>query len=237
VFPREKNQVVELPEVAVEPKEEAKEATSTPSEPQSETTPAPTATPQQAVLPAKADLTVPFLVQAPYANWDPLHEDACEEASLIMVKHFRAGEQGLMPVATGEEEILDLVDYENNHNYGVSITLRQLSTIANDYYGMSTGRVVQNITPEMIKREIAAGRPVIIPAAGKVLPNPNFRNGGPIYHMLVVVGYDGDTFITNDPGTRNGRGFTYTSASLIDSIHDWNSSDILEGSESYLVFD
>src|SRR3990172_1100789 len=42
-------------------------------------------------------LDMPFLVQAPFAVWDPLHEDACEEASLIMVKHFFHKDKNLTP--------------------------------------------------------------------------------------------------------------------------------------------
>jgi len=88
-----------------------------------------------------------------------------------------------------------------------------------------------------IKKEIAAGHPVIVPAAGKVLPNPNFTNGGPNYHMLLIIGYDQTDFITNDPGTRNGKNFRYTYDGLINAIHDWNPNNILDGRKAVLVFD
>ena len=39
-------------------------------------------------LPNESFIKVPFGVQAPNANWDALHEEACEEASLIMMAHF-----------------------------------------------------------------------------------------------------------------------------------------------------
>ena len=39
-------------------------------------------------LPAEINLKVPFVLQAPNALWDALHEDACEEASVIMFNAF-----------------------------------------------------------------------------------------------------------------------------------------------------
>jgi len=54
------------------------------------------------------------------------------------------------------------------------------------------------------------------------LGNPYFRTPGPIYHMLVVKGYDEDEFITNDVGTKRGDGFRYKYDRLISAIHDWD---------------
>lgn len=193
------------------------------------------ASPSPFSLPASANLTVPFQVQAPFANWDALHEDACEETSLLMVKHYLAG----TAIGTQEEadrQIIDLVHYGEQNGYGISITLEELRKIANGYYGLSSGHIEKNVTVEGIKREIAEGRPVIIPAAGKLLPNPHFSNGGPVYHMLVVIGYDEQGFITNDPGIRQGEGFRYTTDKLYEAIHDWNPANILDGEKAYLVF-
>ncbi|MCR4279964.1 MAG: hypothetical protein NUV82_00890, partial [Candidatus Komeilibacteria bacterium] len=39
-------------------------------------------------LPAEYNLDVPFMSQAPHANWDLPYQEACEEASLIMVDYF-----------------------------------------------------------------------------------------------------------------------------------------------------
>lgn len=181
-------------------------------------------------------LNTPFLTQAPFGVWDPLHEDACEEASLIMVKHFLAKDKELTPTS-GDMEILKLIQYEEKNGYGISVSLEKLNQIAREYLGMRTGRVNDKATVEAIKTELAAGRPVIIPAAGKILPNPNFRNGGPNYHMLVVKGYDKKGFITNDPGTKRGEGFHYTFDALYYAMHDWDAANILNGRKAYLVFD
>ncbi|PJA87264.1 MAG: hypothetical protein CO141_00330 [Candidatus Moranbacteria bacterium CG_4_9_14_3_um_filter_42_9] len=184
----------------------------------------------------EAIASVPFLTQAPFAIWDPLHEDACEEASLIMVKHFLDKDQDLTP-ASGDVEIRKIIQYEEKNGYGISISLEQLKKIAKEYLGMPTGRIKYSPTIDDIKKELADGRPVIVPAAGKILPNPNFRNGGPNYHMLVVVGYDKNGFITNDPGTKKGQGFRYAYEGLFNAIHDWDATNILNGQKAYLVFD
>lgn len=188
---------------------------------------------QSNTLPNKVQLTVPFLVQAPRANWDALHEDACEEASLIMARHFSNGSS--VSEDSGDREIKDLVDYETKNGYGLSITVSQLNDIARTYFNMKNGRV-ESASIEKIKAELVAGQPVIIPAAGKLLGNPNFKNGGPVYHMLVITGYQGDEFITNDPGTRHGQGYRYKQNILWNAIHDWNSTNINDGRKNYLVF-
>lgn len=187
-------------------------------------------------IPEKASVKVPFTTQAPGANWDALHEEACEEASLIMYYHFLKNTDIASP-ESAEKEIQDLVAWETNNGYAVDVTVAELSEIASRYYHINSGRVIKNVTINDIKKEIAGGRPVIVPAAGKMLDNPNFRNGGPKYHMLVIKGYDKDGFITNDPGTRKGEYFRYTYDNLYNAIHDWNQDNILNGAKNVLVFD
>jgi hypothetical protein len=187
-------------------------------------------------LPENFSIKVPFTTQAPLANWDNAHEEACEEASLIMVHHF-IDKTTIISKESAEAEIQDLLTYETENSYTVDVTVKELSQIAKDYYSLSRGRIETNPTIEKIKTEIAANRPIIIPAAGKMLGNPNFQNGGPNYHMLVITGYEGDEFIVNDPGTRKGENYRYKQDILFAAIHDWNSTDITEGQKAYLVFD
>lgn len=186
-------------------------------------------------LPTTVHLSVPFISQAPLAQWDALHEDACEEASLLIVSHYynktNFGSSGEV-----DSEIKDLVAFEEANGYGTSITLAELASVAKIKFNL-VGTVAKNkLTVENIKQELAAGNPIIVGAAGKILPNPNFRNGGPNYHMLVIIGYDSTHFITNDPGTRNGKDFLYEYNDLLNAIHDWNPDNILNGEKNYLVF-
>jgi uncharacterized protein YvpB len=183
--------------------------------------------------PTSALIKMSFTTQSPLAVWDATQEDACEEASIIMVAHY-LNKTSVGSKNEAEKEILDLIDYETKNSYGPSITLNELNTIAKSYYNL-TGKVKTDISVEDIKKEITKGNPVIIPAAGKILPNPNFRNGGPNYHMLVIKGYDKNGFITNDPGTRKGENFRYTFDALFNAIHDWDPNNILNGQKAYLT--
>jgi hypothetical protein len=181
-------------------------------------------------------ISVPFLSQAPFQVWDALHEDACEEASFLMVRHFLDSSK-INSLADEDKEIKKMITYEEKNGFGMSITMDELNQIAKDHYKIDSGRVKKDIVINDIKNELINGRPVIVPAAGKVLPNPNFKNGGPNYHMLVVIGFDEQGFITNDPGTRKGQNFRYTFQGLFSAIHDWDPKNILNGQKAYLIFE
>jgi len=151
-----------------------------------------------------------------------------------MVKYSLDGKKIITP-KEGDGEIKKLVAYQEKNGYGTSVTLHELGRIAKNFYNLQNYRVEENISIDGIKRELSKGNLVIVGAAGKVLDNPNFMNGGPDYHMLVIKGYDEKGFITNDPGTRKGEGFRYTFDNLFDAIHNWDTKDILKGKKDYLV--
>ena len=89
---------------------------------------------------------------------------------------------------------------------------------------------------KQIKEQIAQNNPVILPAAGRELKNPNFKAPGPLYHMLVVRGWLSDgRIITNDPGTRRGEGYIYDKSVLWDAIHDWNGGNVASGQKVMIV--
>lgn len=179
-------------------------------------------------------LDVDFTSQAPLSNWDTIHEETCEEASLLMVKYYinKASLPGSNEV---DSELLSLVEWETAHGYSQDVTVKQLSDIAKLYYGIGNSLIIENPTVDSIKEQLSLGHSVILPAAGRLLDNPNFRNGGPVYHMLVVKGYNDTHFITNDPGTRKGNGFVYTYENLMNAIHDWDPTNILNGRRAVLV--
>jgi len=185
-------------------------------------------------LPESAYIDLPFISQSPFATWDALHEDVCEEASLLMIKYQKENKNNISKTEA-DQDIKLMVAYEKSNEYETSITLEELNQVSKSYLGFS-GEVIDNISIDDIKVELANGKPVIVGAAGKTLDNPNFRNGGPNYHMLVIIGYDADGFITNDPGTRKGENYRYSYENLYESIHDWNPDNILEGKKNYLVF-
>ncbi|MBI4138782.1 C39 family peptidase [Candidatus Uhrbacteria bacterium] len=176
-------------------------------------------------LPTELNLDVPFTSQAPHANWDLPYQEACEEASSLMVDAFYDGKTGVIPPDRADDDITKLVAWEEEtFGYYEDTTAEETARMLREYFGYRNVLVKPFATADDIKRVIANGYPVIIPAAGKLLGNPNFRNGGPDYHMLVIRGYTPTHFITNDPGTRKGRGYTYTFDTILNATHDWTGS-------------
>jgi len=194
------------------------------------------ATPQEETLPESVRMETPFLSQAPFGIWDDLHQETCEEASLMMVHYFRQKKE-FLSLQQANLELVDLVTWQSARGYKVDVAVAELAEIARGYYGLATGRVIVDPTVDQIKKELAGGRPVIVPAAGRELPNPYFTPPGPRYHMVVIKGYDAAGFIVNDPGTRRGKDFRYNYDDLMRAMHDWNQDDINLGRKAVLVFD
>ncbi len=185
--------------------------------------------------PAEMNLAVPFMLQAPKQNWDMPYQEACEETSLLMVQQFLSGRTSDPTADESDRLILDLVAYEESQGDQPDVTLARIGQIANERYGFKP--VIQALTSmDQVRNAVANGYPVILPASGKELNNPNFRNGGPPYHMFVVRGYLKDgTFLTNDPGTRKGKEYIYTENILFNAVHDWNGGDVPNGDKVVLV--
>lgn len=171
-----------------------------------------------AELPASVLIRVPFASQAPFANWDALHEETCEEASLILVRQFLRGES--ITEQQMEDQLQELVAWETANGYGYDVTVTELRDIARDHYRLN-GEIITDISADNFERILSEGHPIIIPAAGRDLGNPYFSGEGPWYHMLVVIGYDDDEFITNDVGTKRGASYRYDKNVLIEAVHDW----------------
>ncbi|MFH1620978.1 MAG: C39 family peptidase [Patescibacteria group bacterium] len=187
-------------------------------------------------LPLEVNLEIPFTTQAPYQNWDYPYQEACEEASAIMVDAFYKGEEGVIPIEKAKQAIDDFVAYENKAlGYYKDTNATDLAKAVRGHFGYAEVIIKPVISINDIKRVVANGFPVILPAAGKLLNNPNFRNGGPLYHMLVVKGYTGNKIITNDPGTRRGADYVYSADVLMNAIHDWNGGDVENGEKIMIV--
>lgn len=188
-------------------------------------------------LPPKVLIEVPFFVQAPTGNWNMPYQEACEESSIIMLHHFLAG-TAVTP-AEADQEILDMVEWENaQFNYSADITIAEAKQVAEDYY-KHTGQLFYDFTIDDMKRLLADGRPIIVPLAGRDVGNPYYSGQGPWYHMLVVTGYDGNYFITNDVGTKRGHNYRYPQQRFFDAIHDWTGQkeDIRNGRKAMLVLE
>lgn len=179
--------------------------------------------------PRSFSLKIPFTPQAPTANWDELHNEACEEASAIMAAtYFGVIDNGAyqnetnLPAEFVEKEITKITEWEENHfGYHLDINTKETAQMIAEVYGLNT-KILTDFTEEDIKEEMYAGRVIIWPANGQMLGNPNFRNQGPPYHVVVLKGFKDSDFITNDPGTRKGLNYPYTYKTLYEANGDFD---------------
>ncbi|MDD5652126.1 MAG: C39 family peptidase, partial [Candidatus Moranbacteria bacterium] len=193
---------------------------------------------RSAVLPDKIKIEVPFTSQAPYGVWDERHDDACEEASLLMVVKYLDNDKLTPEIA--EKELQSVIDYqiEKYGDYKDS-DMEELVQIAEGFYSVSNLEVIYDFKKERIKEELAKGNPIIVPTAGRLLGNPYYTPPGPLYHNLVLVGYEGDNVITNDPGTKRGEGYIYDIDVLYNAIHDFpgKKEDIEDGRKAMIIIE
>ncbi|MFH1854924.1 MAG: C39 family peptidase [bacterium] len=179
-------------------------------------------------IPEELNLDVPFTSQAPSANWDHTHEEACEEAAILMVNRYFQGrlidgvddaEAGLQEIITWEKENLGFFE---------STTAKESVRIITEMLNLKA-EIVKNPSIEEIKRVIADDKLVIVPVAGRELGNPFYKSPGPLYHFLLIKGYTASQFITNDPGTKRGANYPYDFDVVLNANHDWNGGDVSGG--------
>ncbi len=168
--------------------------------------------------------TVPFTAQAPFGEWaDQRQQDGCEEASALMAVSWARGETFTLQQA--KEKILTIADWEQEtyNNYRDTSAADTVDRIFKAYFKFDDVRLEYNIDADDIIDELEDGKVVVIPADGTLLGNPNFTPPGPEHHMLLIIGYDYGTeeFITNDPGTRQGKNYRYHKLTLQNSIADY----------------
>lgn len=192
-------------------------ASSTSIKPSSSSSPAPSVTGSNVI-------SVPFTSQAPYGNWDALHEEMCEEATLVMA---HAWVNGIALTPAYAEQQLQLLAKWGTDNFGTYIdtSARQTAQMGQAVYGLKT-RIIDSPSAEDIKNEIDKGSIVIMGMAGRMLHNSNYTPPGPLYHMMLIKGYDSTGFITNDDGTRSGNSYHYSYATLMAAAHDWDGGEL-----------
>src|SRR3989344_6918497 len=178
---------------------------------------------------------VPFTSQAPLQIWDELHEEACEEASVLMVLKYFRGEKFISP-EEADREIKALVEKNSALGFPVDDTALQVMTLIRSEAPDLTLDLIRNPDRERLERELLGGALIIVPAAGRELDNPYFQRPGPDYHMLVLRGFTLAGYaIMNDPGTRRGEQFVYTWERLLEAMHDWNVGDVENGAQVAIV--
>lgn len=184
--------------------------------------------------PPLINLYVPFALQSPFAEWTDIDKEACEEASIIMLKGYLDDTTAFTKDEI-REEIDMIVAYEmETLGYFEDTTALETAALLKDIYGIEAS-VLPLDSIEDVKDEITRGNPVLLPVYGRALGNPYFRNDGPLYHMLIAKGYTETHIIVNDPGTRRGEDFLYENEVLWNAIHDWNDGEVEEGEKVMIV--
>ena len=177
-----------------------------------------------------------FIPQAPEKNWDQPWQDTCEEAAILTVKYYFENKTPDIQTLLSDYKIL--IDKSNSHD----INLAQMSQIAADLYNYDS-KIIDNPDTDTIEKYLSQGHILIAPANGQTLYQENkyFKNGGPLYHNIVILGYDHvkQKFIVHDVGTQFGAYFKYSYQVLMSSIHDLPTSgdkkDINQGTPRLLL--
>jgi len=191
-------------------------------------------------LPDRYLLETAFIEQAPEKNWEQPWQDACEEAGLLTVDYFY---KKVSPSPLDiKQSILDMIDFETSQGWKKDINIEQISRISSEYLGYNP-TIISNPTLEEIKKYLSQNIPVIVPSAGKILykENKHFKNNGPEYHTVVILGYDDNKkqFTVHDVGTQFGKYFRYSYDLLLESNHDLpksgDKSEINSGDKKMLI--
>jgi len=195
---------------------------------------------KEILLPKKFKLEVPFTSQAPgmKAPWPEDFNNACEEVAIIIVDAYIKGRE-LTPSFV-KSETLRMLDFQEE-KYGErnkDLEAEEVARLAEDFYDYKNVKFSYDISLEDIRREIFAGNPVILPAAGRKLSNPHYSGEGPRYHMLVAIGWNDEKgeIITNDPGTKYGESYSYKYNVLLNALHEWNGGDVENGRSAIIIF-
>ncbi|MEQ1849420.1 MAG: C39 family peptidase [Candidatus Peribacteraceae bacterium] len=178
---------------------------------------------------------VPFTSQAPHGEWDEVHKEACEEASILMTLQYFRSEEIVSP--DHAEELLQSVLLRNESlGFAIDTTIVEVRKVLLSLSPELDARLLWNPTVDNLTSALSDGALIIMPADGQALGNPYFRQPGPPYHMLVLRGFTDDGYaITNDPGTKRGEAFVYRWETLLDAMHDWNGGDVKNGEKVVLV--
>ena len=167
--------------------------------------------------------SIPFIVQAPNGEWDnPLFENACEEASLLMVASFLRGTTKISQEESRQELLALAVYQKKQFGHSIDTSVFDTNEMLREYFGIA-GRVMEMRSEQDMRKLIGEGALLIVPADGQKLGNPFFTPPGPINHMLVVLTYDDQAgeYITHDPGTKRGALYRYKTSILWGAIRDY----------------
>lgn len=226
-----REKVLEQTEVERPPVQERPVVTQSSSVSSAEASEAPPETPSAGAV----NWNVPFTSQAPHGEWDAVHKEACEEASILMVLRFFRDEPITSP-DDAERGLQEVLAKNEEFGYAIDTTAAEVANVVRSMQPDLDVALLHDPTIDDLKQALRDGALIIVPAQGQWLGNPYFQTPGPRYHMLVLRGFTDDGYvITNDPGTRRGEAFVYTWDVLLNAIHDWNGGEVESGAKVVVV--
>lgn len=196
------------------------------------------ATQEKIQVPAELNLKMTFYSQAPFGDWSEPWQEACEEASILLIANTYYHHDWTRE--NFRDEILKLVTWEDQ-NFGDyrNTSAAQISRMLKEYLGLKSV-IHADPTFEDVRQVLARGHLIVMTFAGKMIGNPNYKNGGPVYHAMVIKGYKTgaatgatDKVITEDVGTKNGEDYVYSWSTLRRALHDF--SDPIESGKKFMI--
>ncbi|MFA4815604.1 MAG: hypothetical protein WC924_03970 [Candidatus Gracilibacteria bacterium] len=171
------------------------------------------------VEPEFTDQNVPFVSQAPYGVWVDPWASFAEEACAYM-SYLWANNQEAQSLEITGQALLALRDWETT-NLGTykDTDLTQTLRLLTEFYPLHA-ELSYDVTRENLLAQLDQGKILILPVQN--LENPHYGKPGPVFHMLVVYGYEGEEFITNDPGTMRGEAYHYDIQKILEAARDLN---------------
>lgn len=186
-------------------------------------------------IPTTIILHVPFTTQAPSDSWNG-NED-CEEASVTMANAFLTGTtEDKLPDAAAQQSINNLKTWElANLGYDANTGSGATAKMAAGAFNLKVQQIT-NFTEADLKTALENNDPILLPINAQLLGNAQYTSGGALYHMIIIRGFKGDTFIINDPGVTTGDGNQYSFADLQAAAADWsNSAQALDSKKVALI--
>jgi len=183
----------------------------------------PTPTPSPTPLPASVLIKVPYTSQSPFNQWGAgnVHEEYCEAAALLMVGRYFT-HKDIVSKTDADQAMAQIVGIERTMFPGVlDLPLRSIGSVGTQQYGLTP--TVMPVDLDSIERNLAGGRPVIIPVmthganGQKISLHYGAAN---VYHVIVLIGYDNTKGVlySNDAGFYEGQNWPYSWSTLSAAI-------------------
>ncbi len=173
-------------------------------------------------VPDSFSLDIPFTPQAPFGNW--AGNENCEETSLTMANAYLNGDtRKELPATEAQQQIQRALDWENeNLGHNADTGADETAKMAKEVFNLKSTKIF-NYSDIDLKRAISKHNVVLLMINAPTLDSGQYPvGGGAGYHVVVLRGYNGDTFYINDPGTTGGENKAYSFDTIKKAAADWS---------------